>query len=320
MTDVSENEFVGINITRDEQFNYFMNQTRMIEDIVTEAKMKNARDEDLPYPLQGEKLSKNDNATAENEAECKKFPYRRIIGQLMYGMVHTLVTISYALNVLSRYGNNPGPRHIHFAKHLLKYVRTTKMNRLKFSTHDGKTDIKTMTNELQLRFQCDADLAGNPDTKHSQTSYLGYLGGSLICWCSTDQGSMSTSTAESELKAVNHTLKCEVIANRGILNKMGWTQGPTVIEEDNKACVDASIVPHMTKGMRHIDITQNFLKEKFTEGVCVLQKIESMHNNSDIGTKRLAQPIFDYLTYPLMDRSLRDSQNCIKKDNNKLTK
>ena len=57
-----------------------------------------------------------------------------------------------------------------------------------------------MTNTLQLRFQCDADLAGNDDNKHSQASFLGYLGGSLICWCSTDQGSVSTSTAESEIK------------------------------------------------------------------------------------------------------------------------
>lgn len=100
---------------------------------------------------------------------------------------------------------------------------------------------------LQLRFQCDADLAGNPDTKQSQTSYLGYLGNSLICWYSTDQGSITTSTAESEIKAVNHTLESEAIAIRGILNMMGWKQGPTVIEEDNKACVDASVVPHMTR-------------------------------------------------------------------------
>jgi hypothetical protein len=49
-------------------------------------------------------------------------------------------------------------------------------------------------------------------------------------WCSTDQGSKSTSTAESEIKAVNHTLKSEIIANRGILNAMGW-----IIEEDNIA-------------------------------------------------------------------------------------
>ena len=39
-----------------------------------------------------------------------------------------------------------------------------------------------------------------------QIPYLEYLGGSLICWCLSDQGSMSTSTAESESKAVNHTL------------------------------------------------------------------------------------------------------------------
>jgi hypothetical protein len=34
-------------------------------------------------------------------------------------MVHILVTIMYALNVLSRYGNKPDPRHIIFFKRLL---------------------------------------------------------------------------------------------------------------------------------------------------------------------------------------------------------
>ena len=83
-------------------------------------------------------------------------------------------------------------------------------------------------------------LYGYRDNKHSQTSFLGYLGGFLICWCSTDQGSVSTSTAESEIKAVNHALRGEVIANRGILTMMKWEQKTTVIEEDYKACVDAS--------------------------------------------------------------------------------
>ena len=132
-----------------------------------------------------------------------------------------LTCLVYALNVLSRYCNNPGPRHIHFLKHLLKYVKHARSDRLKFHTYDGPTDIASMTGQLQLRFQCDADLGGNLDNQHSQTSYLGYLGGDLICWCSTDQGSVSTSTAESEIKAVNHVLKTEVISSRGILNRMG---------------------------------------------------------------------------------------------------
>jgi hypothetical protein len=310
VSDATEKEFVGIRITRDEHYNYFLDQTRMIDDIMNEAHMKNEKDEKLPYPnpTMGPALSKLDNATDENAEDCRKFPYRRVIGQLMYGMVHTLVTIMYPLNVLSRYGNNPGPRHIQFAKHLLRYVRTIKMDRLRFNTHDGPTDIKTMTGELQLYFQCDADLAGNLDNKHSQTSYLGYLGGSLICWCSTDQGSISTSTAESEVKAVNHTLKCEVIANRGILTTMGWKQDPTVIQEDNKACIDASVVQHMTKRMRHLALTENFLKEKFADGTCILKKVESKNNNADIGTKRLQFPLFDYLSFPLTDRTLRETK------------
>ena len=100
----------------------------------------------------------------------------------MYGMVHTMIGIMYALNVLSRYGNNPGPRHIEFLKHLIKYCKYSKLDRLKFHTHDGPVDIKTMTEVLQLRFQCDADLGGNLDNGHSQTSYIGYLGKSVVCW------------------------------------------------------------------------------------------------------------------------------------------
>ena len=95
--------------------------------------------------------------------------------------------------------------------------------------------MKTMTQILQLKFQCDADLGGSQDNGHSQTSYIGYLGESVICWCSTDQGSISTSTAESEIKAINHTLKAEVISNRGIMNAIGWIQQPTIIQEDNQA-------------------------------------------------------------------------------------
>ena len=161
------------------------------------------------------------------------------------------------------------------------------------------------TSVLQLHFQCDADLGGNLDNHHSQTSYLGYLGKDLICWCSTDQGSISTSTAESEIKAVNHTRKAEVIANRGILNTIGWTQAPTRIEEDNQAAVFHSKSSHMTRNRRHLDLCQNWIKEKVADGTCYLQKVASRDNNSDIGTKRVPLPLFNKLTSQIVDRTLR---------------
>ena len=73
------------------------------------------------------------------------------------------------------------------------------------------TDIETMTPLMQLMFQCDADVGGDFDNGHSQTRYLGFLAGSLICWCTTDQRGVSTSTTESEIKA-------ELIADRCILD------------------------------------------------------------------------------------------------------
>ena len=76
-------------------------------------------------------------ATDEQKQTCSKYPFRKVVGQLMYGMVHTLVTIMYALNVLSRYGINPRPRHIEFLKHQLRYVKHSKDDRLKFTTHNG---------------------------------------------------------------------------------------------------------------------------------------------------------------------------------------
>ena len=114
------------------------------------------------------------------------------------------------------------------------------------------------------------------------------------------QGSVSTSTAESEIKAVNHTLKGEVISNRGILNAIGWTQEPTKIEGDNQACVYASQSNNMTRNLRHLDLAQLWFKEKVADSTCVIIKVDSKENNSDIGTKRVSKIIFEYLLIILL--------------------
>ena len=282
-----------------------MDQTRMLDNIVKEANMSGAKDEHLPYPMEGVSLSKADNATPDNKSQCDQFPYRKYIGMLMYCLVHTGVLYMYAINVLSRYCNNPGPRHIQHLKHLLRYIKYTKCDRLMFHRYTGPMDWKSILAHTQLRFKCDADLAGNLDNRHSQTSFIGYLAGDVICYGSTDQGSISTSTAESEIKAVNYTLKAELIACRGILNTIGFTQEQTPIEEDNQACVYASNHEHMTRNLRHLDLSEMWLKEKVADKTCILVKVDSKVNTADIGTKRVDNPLFTNLTNPIVDRTLR---------------
>ena len=75
----------------------------MIDSIIKEANISGAKDMHLPYPTgdQEPPSSKLDNASIPEERTlCSKYPYRRVVGQLMYGMVHTMIGILYALNVL----------------------------------------------------------------------------------------------------------------------------------------------------------------------------------------------------------------------------
>ena len=63
----------------------------------------------------------------------------------------------------------------------------------------------------------------------------------------------------------------------------------------------------MTKNLRHIDLSENYFKDKVVDGTCVIVKIPSGKNNSDIGTKRVPLPLFEYLTHRLVDKSLRNN-------------
>ena len=118
--------------------------------------------------------------------------------------------------------------------------------------------------------------------------------------CSTDQGSVSTPTAESEIKAINDTLEAEVISNRGIMNDMGRIKQPTILPEDNQVCVYASEAKKMTRNLRYLELAQLWFKKKVADGTCIIQKVKE--NNLNKGTKCVPQFIFDYLTHNLEDK------------------
>ena len=111
--------------------------------------------------------------------------------------------------------------------------------------------------------------------------------------------------SESEIKAVNQCLKEEALAMRGMLIMIGFPQDATIIEEDNQACVYASEIPHLTRGMRNLDLAEMLIKEKVESKEIKLLKVASDDKTSDIGTKRLALSLFNKIISRIMDTSLR---------------
>lgn len=62
----------------------------MITDILKELNASGVKGESQPYPMTLPSLSKSDDASESERAVCQEYPYRRVIGQLMYGMVRQL--------------------------------------------------------------------------------------------------------------------------------------------------------------------------------------------------------------------------------------
>jgi len=75
--------------------------------------------------------------------------------------------------------------------------------------------------ESELEGYCDADYAGDIDTRRSTTGYIIILNGGIITWSSRLQATVAVSTAQAEYMAAPQAVKealwlCKLIANIGI--------------------------------------------------------------------------------------------------------
>ena len=92
----------------------------------------------------GTQLSMANCPTEEDEKEeMGTHPYRELVGVLAWLAVGTQPDIAFATSSLTRFGHSPGRCHWEAAKRVLRYLKGTKMWRLK---QGGKTpEVATFT-------------------------------------------------------------------------------------------------------------------------------------------------------------------------------
>ena len=90
----------------------------------------------------------------EGRAAMAKVLYRELVRKLIYLAVATRPNISYAIGVLCRFVENPGPEHWGTAKHVLHYLKGLIGLKLIYSRSTSDDHFTTYS---------DADLSGNPD-------------------------------------------------------------------------------------------------------------------------------------------------------------
>lgn len=224
-----------------------------------------------------------EKATKEEQSEAADLPYRELVGALQYLTIMTRPDISFAVNKMAQFNSAWGQRHFDIAKGILRYLHG--------SVNFG---ISLGNSTESLVGYVDADHQGCIDTRRSTTGWVVMYRGGLIAWKSKRQTCISHSTAESELMALDDSVRDMEWERRGFeaLGELTVSAQPTSIFVDNKAAVDLSKNRTSHDSTKHIHSRYLYVRELIQNKVVSVTHIPGSENPADIFTKPLAKEVF----------------------------
>lgn len=230
-----------------------------------------------------------------DDSEPAKFPYRQLIGSLMYLAVGTRPDIAFSVGNASRYMEQPKIPHVAAAKRILKYIKGT----LDFGiVYKSKADN-------QIVGYSDSDYGGDVETRRSTSGFAFLIGNGTISWSSERQKSVALSTTEAEYVAASNAIR-ELIWLQRLTGELTQNQfGATKFFMDNQSAIRLVKNPVLHKRSKHIDIRYHFVREQFKEEKFSLDYVRTDDQVADIFTKAIPKVRFQYLRAQLGIQSLK---------------
>lgn len=278
---------LGMEINQDSRTKTIsIKQTQYIDDVTNRFNQAEAKPVSNPCDSSW-KLSHEDSPTTSAErTEMRKKPYRQLIGCLLYISICTRPDISYAVNHLSRYVENPGELHWKAGIRVLRYLRTTRHYGLLFGG---------MGTDNRVEVYCDADWGSNVDDRRSVSGVMILMNGAPVIYKSKYQKSVALSSSEAEYMAMSLCVQ-EVLWMRSMLKDLCCDQaGPTIILEDNQGAIGLAKNIGYQGRTKHVDIRYHFVREKVQSKEILLQYVQTSMQLADIMTKALGTKRFNYL-------------------------
>ena len=279
MKDLGNAEHIlGMRISRNRKDKLlFLSQEKYIEKVLNRFNMAEAKSLGVPLPSYL-KLSKADCPKDEMEINAMKgIPYASACGSLMYAMVATRPDIAYAVGVVSRYMSNPGKAHWEAVKCVFRYLKGTQRKCLCY----GK-------GALNLQGYCDADMAGDLDTRKSTSGYIFTVAGGAVSWCSKLQKIVALSTTEAEYISATEASKEAIWLSR-LGEDLGMSVSTPVLGCDSQSAVYLAKNAMFHSRTKHIDVRHHFIRQVLEDGLVTLTKIKTQDNPADILTKSLGK-------------------------------
>jgi len=223
----------------------------------------------------------------------------------MYLANSTSPDIAFAVNLLARHSAAPTKRHWVGGKQILRYLNGTKDLGLFYQKNQDPT----------LVGYTDAGYLSDPHNARSQTGFVFLHGGTAISWKSSKQTLVATSTNHSKIIALYEASR-ECVWLRRMINHIqkscdiGSLESPTIIYEDNAACVTQMQTDYIKRNItKHIAPKLFYPHELQQSGEINILQTKSCDNLADLFTKSLPASTFEKCVRGIGMRRLRDLQD-----------
>ena len=135
---------------------------------------------------------------------------------------------------------------------------------------------------------CDADMAGDLDTRKSTSGYIFTVAGGAVSWCSKLQKIVALSTTEAEYISATEASKEAIWLSR-LGEDLGMSVSTPVLGCDSQSAVYLAKNAMFHSRTKHIDVRHHFIRQVLEDGLVTLTKIKTQDNPADILTKSLGK-------------------------------
>ena len=280
-------DFLGVNISANEDGSIELKQPHLIDQILKDLKMpNNVNEKSTPAPS-SKILTQHD----ESDPFDRSFHYRSVIGKLNYLEKCTRPDISYAAHQCARFTENPKKAHAQSVRWLARYLKSTR----------DKGIIMRPERTKDLEMYVDADFSGNwkkeeshvRDSARSRHGYVITYHGCPLLWKSQMQSEIALSSTESEYIGISHGLRDVIpimetlkeMKSNGIMINDVTSRVHCKVFEDNSGAIEMAKVHKYRPRTKHVNVKYHHFRDYVTRGEVTVSAIGTKQQPADILTK-----------------------------------
>ena len=279
-------KLLGMRITRDRKARtIYLDQEQYLDRVLTDFGIPTAKHKSKSIPAAD---YSNLRPASDSDERIDALQYQQVIGSLMYAMILTRPDIAFTLGCLARYMTDPAVHHGHAVKEVMRYLRSTIKQKLRFGP-GGDTHFVIFT---------DADWASDKSDRKSVSGGVGIFYGGPFCWMSKKQRSVARSSCESEyiaqaMYAMQGQWTAQVFLDLGMSEYIGKNGTTVDMRGDNQGALALVKNPHLHERSKHIDVCYHYIRDLAEKKRLEIKYVPTAEMPADGLTKPLARIAFE---------------------------